>query len=340
MLRFFKSNNPLILILLPIISVLFSMRSIFTEVSLKSAENSTFLSGLLLNSIQATGYAEIIYIIISSLLLTAASFMILAISKNIKLFEQRNFLHAFIFLFIAGSYVQLPEYLPVITSGILLLFALAELLDALKGETGIFPFFNIGFFTALSSLFYFNSIYLIIPILAGKILIRPQNPKEWISIFIGLILPYFFLISIFFIVKSDLSILQELHTNIQTLNTTREPSLPYKIFFGYFGITALISSLLIFGNFTRLNIETRDFIKIFILIFITSAIILILNPAANIGYIFYIALSLNIPVTYWLNKKSRQFIKELVFTIFIALLIFAQTAYDIPQISFLSGILG
>ena len=332
MLRFFKSNNPLILLLFPVIAFLFSGRELLLGLPENSGQTHSFLSGILLNSIHGD-YDRYVYLILSTIFLTAASFMIIMLVNRAALFEKRNFFPGFLFLFVAGTYNELPSNIPILISTILVLAALSELLSALKEQNAIFRFFNISLFISISSFFYMNSLVFVLPILMTKILIRPQNGREWISAAIGLFLPYFFLFSIWFIIEGNTEFLTHFLTNLNSIENEGSPGLNTTILYGYILFMVAIASFGMFPVYSKLNIQTRDFLKIFGFLFIVGMLAYLFSPWAGIEIVIFIAFTINIPLNYFFNSTNRKFLKFLFFVVFLLLIGLNYFNPDLCQIT-------
>ncbi len=331
MLRFFNKNNPTILILIPIIAILFSIKVFYAGFIYELPQNTTVLSNFIFKFIE--GDNSLVYAtIISTLLLILLTFMFINLGNKFLCLDKRNYFHGFIFLFVTGAYMQPYEFLPVLISEVFFILAIHTLFSTAKRQNSVFQFFNAGFFIAVGSFFWLNLILFAIILFATLIILRRIIIREWITAMIGLVTPYFLFFAVEFLVLSKLDSLFIVSELLFTNNTSYLFNNELYLFIATMSFAVLIGGFSIIGKFASMSINEREYYKIYNWIFIISIVIFIFAATQNRGAILFVLLSFTLPITFFFNLKRRRILLEIIFDTLLLYIIFMQTGIKIPFI--------
>jgi hypothetical protein len=329
MIKFFKNNNPAIFVLFPIIIFLFNLKVFYSETIYKFPEFPTVFTQKIFNLIEGAN-SLLAASFINGILLIVVTFLFMNLLSKYIYFEARNYFHGFIFIFLNTIFISPYEYIPVIIAELFFVIALIILFGAAKKQNAVFDFFNISFILALGSLFWFNLIYFTIIIFFSLIIMRRILIREWISLIVGTVTPYLLLVSIYFILYGNIEILDSI--KIMFSKNTSELSFTniYLIYFGFLFLLGILSGLKILSVFNGLNIDLREYYKIFNWINLLALIILFFSDYQNTGALYFSLLTLTIPITRFFNFTKRKLFFEITFDILLVLLILTQIWIKIP----------
>jgi hypothetical protein len=180
-----------------------------------------------------------------------------------KLEKAGDWFYAFLFLFITGMILPYIEYLPNIMIALsLFLIMLRVLFGTLRKQNALFQLFNVGLMLAISSFFWYRAayffpiIFLVIPVL------RTIDLRELIAPIIGLVLPYFIMISIYFFVYSNFNIFTEIIQHIQfkeAIPVLKKTDIMIPIVIGFL---IMISSFKFVSGYRLMETDKQDFLRI------------------------------------------------------------------------------
>ncbi len=322
MLRILRSNHPLVLVLLPIIVAAYSLRIAFSAQTSERFTNSGYAFHYLSDNTLGGNFA-ILTAIILTVLLSGIVFMLIALVNESNILEKRNFTVGFLFLAIVGLSPMTAAFLPALVALVMFMRALALSLDALREKESVDEFFNIGFILSVASLFYFNIIFFAILFFIAKLIFRRQSIREWLSITVGLILPYILLTLCEFIFLGEVSFYKTFvfdteNLTWQTVNVTSMVGYAILLIVSGFASAAMLS------RFYRMNILTRDYTKFFVSETLVALTIFFLINSAGLEILLFAALSIAIPLSDFFNTQKLSKLKSFLFFILIVLIVFVQ----------------
>ncbi len=137
-------------------------------------------------------------VLIALILVLSEAFLLNYIISENALFAKQSYLPAlFYVLFMSNNNAMLTIH-PLLFANLFMIFAIDQLLNAYRKDKAFAEAFNAGFLVSIASLFYFPYI-VFIPVLGiAFVLLRPFIWREWIISIMGVLLPYFFVITYYF----------------------------------------------------------------------------------------------------------------------------------------------
>lgn len=331
MYRFFRSNHPFILIFVPILVGLYVFIGSGSSQGSLNFGNFGILSDFILP--EKAGAEHKLFSNIAAVFILSIAVFIFIFNVNKSLINRKkNFLHGFIVLFISAFLPYSEKHLPVIFSLIPILVALRSFNATVKKQIAVFDFFNIGLLVSIASLFYFNALFFALIVFAGKLFIRMRNIREWLSAIIGLILPYFFTFSFYYVFEGELLKFSaftkyfEIGTTLSFVNTAQ-------IIMAFFiGLWALFASFKLLIRLNRMNIDARDYFKLQFIFLINALSVYFLLNSAGKELILFAAAPLSVILAYYFQTKVKIVYKELWFSGLIILAVIVQSGIDIKTL--------
>lgn len=329
MLKLFKNNNPVVLILIIVLASLQVLSVFVGKQNFEIPADTTIASSFILNLIE--GENSLLFAsIISSVLLVYIVFRLIQILNTFVFTENRNFFHGFVFLFVAGTIFSPYEMVPVLLSMLFFTEVIMTFFRASTKNRATFDFFNIGFFISIGSLFWFSTIYFVILIFAGLIILRRIVLRELLGAMLGVVLPYFLFFSFEFIFTSRLDSLFFICESFISREIELEVNFELIIFMGLTLIYAILGGFSIARKFPSLNINIREYYKIYTWIALIAVFVFFIAGAQSKGLILYALLSISLPVSYFFANAKRKLLAELLFDTYLILIILIQTNIKIP----------
>ena len=187
--------------------------------------------------------------------------------------------------------------------------------------------FKIGFFIGISSLCYFPSIYFMVLVIILLLLYSIATWRKIIIPLIGLMIPYIFLATWYFVTDqleyaiADYQLVSQIHG----INFSKFSIL--ELLIGIFGSLFLLS--IIFGLFFRIpekSISVRKKASAFVYILIISILILFLRSEFTTQFMI-IALPLTALTALAIADKKKLFWTDLLFSISTILILINNFTY-------------
>ncbi len=318
-IQFFKSNNPSAFVFLPLIAIAIWAFG-FMEASVFPVEHAMPLYGLLAGIVENIpwlgNFIALILIIGEALLLNYI------VNEN-EVLTKQSFLPAlFYIIFMSNNNYVLVLY-PLIFANLFLLFAINKLLNSYRKDNAFSQAFDAGLLISIATLFYFPYAVLFPLLGVGLIIMRPFNWREWLISFIGVLVPYIFVITFYF--WNDL--LDYFFYNKVLYSFLSPPSqfdFPKSFYF-----MIIVSTLILLVSFGKLfsgqtggSQKSKKSIVLLIWIFVFAGISALI--AREIPAKYFSALAIPAAVfsaNYFLNIK-KQWLGEVLFLLLIGSIIY------------------
>lgn len=195
LIRFFKHNNPSSFILLPLFALVLWIIGFFSAQS----GGLTYHMPLYETIAKPLNNIHFIGTLIAFLLIISGAFLLNFIVNKYEILTKPSFLPAlFYIVFMSMDNVMLTLH-PFVFTNIFIMLAVYKLVSSYQKDTAFSNAFDAGILLSVSTLFYFPSIVFIPLLSIGFILFRPFNWREWIISLLGILVPYIFLFSYYFL---------------------------------------------------------------------------------------------------------------------------------------------
>ena len=198
MLSLVRNNRPHTVGVLFLLALLVHLRGI-VGAQLPHADEGQFVYGALLKALNWTfGDSPFPYSILNLICLSFQAIWLSAITVQYRLFKQNTYLPAFCFIVVSGLDTVMSTFNPLVLVNFLLLASLDQIF-ALKASTKpSVQLFNIGFFLMSAALIHFPAIFLFAFMVFALIIMRPFNPREWMILMTGMLMPMYFMLVLLF----------------------------------------------------------------------------------------------------------------------------------------------
>jgi hypothetical protein len=196
----FKANNPINTFLLLLYGVVLKLPMFLYTVKPTVQQTDGFLYRQLLVQLgKVAGELPAVYASIAFLLLFIQAITFNQLANRQKLMPKPNYLIAMSYLLITSLFKEWNMLsAPLIVSTLMVwVWAKMSALNNVRNVTG--TLFNTGIVIGIATFFYFPAIAFSALIIFGLLIIRPFRLAEWVVALLGIITPWYFVLSFVFL---------------------------------------------------------------------------------------------------------------------------------------------
>lgn len=222
-----------------------------------------------------------VYPIISFLLLFTQAVTFNKLANDHRLLQKPNYLTGMSYLLITSMFAEWNYLSSALIVNTMLIWVWANMSALYNDKNGKSTLFNIGIGIGISTFFYFPSIAFAILIIVGLTLTRAFKLSEWIVALLGIITPYYFIISYAFLTDN----LKGYKWPIFLVSLPNFYHSNYKLAAVIFILlVAIIGLVFIKQNFRRQLVQTRKSWNLVFLYFLVAIFIPFINATHNFQY--------------------------------------------------------
>ncbi|MFP4289722.1 MAG: hypothetical protein ACLFQS_10735 [Bacteroidales bacterium] len=272
----FKSNNPLLNIILFLLAILFWIDSFiyFSEVELSGQHQAplyTFIYRL---------FSQYPFwnVLLSFFFMLLQAFMFNRVITNKNLVDRNSYLPALVFIVLMSSGFKLVGLQPFWFSNFFLIIALDKIFDDFDEQDTYKEIFNVGLLIGVASLFYYPVLGFFVLIWISLIIYYLVNIKSLLASLMGLVLPYLFVATYYFWFdklgvefREWWSFFQSLFDNPLLLTTFQW------VTFSVVGVTTLIALVVVYGSGLRDKpVRLRKRHRVLLYFFLISLVLMVI----------------------------------------------------------------
>ncbi|MCF8370977.1 MAG: DUF6427 family protein [Bacteroidales bacterium] len=323
LLNYIRSNRASYIVLLPIIGIglwlqTFISGEITWQVFDKNPMPLYYLIHLLLNDY------PFFYNLPAIALVFVMAFLILRINEKYMIIETRSYLVAFFLIVLQSALLPMNRLHPGLIAAVFLLFALDKLFDTYKEDSRFTNFFDAGLLISISSLFYFNSIYLIVAIWLGMVLLGNFSFRNWLLTILGILLPYFLCLSYFYVGNNLMWFLDTIESNFFLKNHGTGLNIADYVFFLFLLLMIILASFKVAGELQTSKISTRKYMRVLLVVFATILVLYFFISSASIEMLPVFAIPLSFLLSYYFIAIRSHWLGNILIVVFIILILGMQ----------------
>lgn len=328
MIRIFRNNQPLNLILL-LIMVFILRGSIFLN---NSPANGIWLSAPLSNNLDEwlnskLNNPQIFYNVFSLLLLLIEAIYLNYILIKHNFFFKNSYLPALFYVLVNSLYPAMLGHSSQLLAAFFLIVVLDKLFSLYDNENAVTKIIDAGVFTGIAALFSFDALMFLPFVVYSVASIRPFKLREVVLSACGLFIPLYVLAVIYFL-KGDVETVKNGFFIVNTATNINA------IQFSYENITPLIIALplsviaffMYQNDIGRNNVKTRKIQNVVLVMLFFSVGSAFFSKPSFVYCLPYISIPLGIILSYYflLERKKGDTIKEIIFGALAILIIVLQ----------------
>ncbi len=226
-----------------------------------------------------TGNTSVTCSIFFIILLFVQALLLNKIINDQKMFSKSHYLIGMSYLLVISMGVFHRQVTAAFVANTFIIWILSMLFKLNNVHHPQKKIFNLGLLLGLTSLIYAPSLFFIFPVLFALSISRPFRLHEWIIVFLGLLTPYYFIVSINFLMDVK---------NINLIPSMFGFKIPFIVISNMqwvglivVAIISLIGVYFIQQNMRRLLVQSRNCWSILYLFFILALVLPFLNKTAS-----------------------------------------------------------
>ncbi|NOX46303.1 MAG: hypothetical protein GXO89_04930 [Chlorobi bacterium] len=323
LISFFKSSYLIQYGLLVVLAVLLWFGAFTHPVNHGFIANSYLSPAFnLISSIAVPG--SILGIIIAFLLN-----LFIAFSLNFSLIRNdltptNSLIPALVYIVASSVSIRVMGLNPVLFSSLLLIISFHNLLGIYSEEDAFDKVFNAGFFIGLASAFYFPAIFFFLFIWFTFVVFRLQNWREWVIAFLGLVTPYLFIFTWFFLNDELTGLLisyQEYFTSISFFNFQLDMGWGSFLIFGIMALMVLVGIFRVMAGINEKTILVRKKTWAIMWFTIMALLVFFISPPSEFYGLGLLTISISAFIAIAFSYIRRLFWFEIAFGIFIIMIV-------------------
>lgn len=318
MYRFFTLNSPLNLLFYAVVLLTLQVAwwayPISENIVIEHAEP---LSNLLFSKLQTIPNTKSVLQSLGLILVLVISIFLNNTIASNKILASRTYTTGIFFIVFLSLVQQFGVLSPELISVYFTLRIIQKALRIVKEEKPFGNIFDLGWISALSVLFYFPSLWMLLFSCFVLVVFRPFSLKEWLMVFIGFLAPLFLIFTIYFWFDKT----QELLLGITNLPNVQARSfelstsviIAISIFVVAFVIAASALPRILFSSV----IQVRKFVTLLLIMIVLVMLSSFLQAEFTILHFSVLCLPLSILCAMYFQSLKGVFLSELLFGMLI-----------------------
>jgi hypothetical protein len=315
LIRYFKSNSASSLVILPLIALAVWAFGFASPPPLP-LKHAMPLYELIAGPISGIPWLSVLT---GVTLVIAEAFLLNYIVNENEVLTKQTWLPAlFYILFMSNNPAMLSPH-PMLFGNLFVLFAINKVLSSYRKDNAFSQSFDAGMLLSVATLFYYPCIVYFPFLAAGFIILRPFNWREWFIAFLGALVPYVFVIVLYFW-NGTLDYLLYDKMFYQFLREKSHPEFPRSFYF----MLSVGWAIILFSLFTLLQgvgIATQRSKKSAILLiwfFFFSALSIFIAPEVSTKYFSGLAIPAAVFCANYFAHIRRSWWAESLFILLVA----------------------
>jgi hypothetical protein len=320
LLKYINSNRISVVLLISLLPVVYWIPSLF-QGSIETTETVGVPLGKLIISFNRD--FRLISSLIALLFVIVNGYLLIQLNTIHIFIPLRTQLPSFFYVTLAIGMAQSHQLTPALVSSTLMILLVYRIFNTYKTDGISVNFLDAGLLVSISSLIYFPALAFFFFLLAAIILLRPFIWREWTFAVLGLILPYVFLFSLYYL--ADIAV-AGLFKDIADsfIKAKQDFRLSNIVSWSYILFFLLISSYFMASALDSMKIHARKFFLVFLVFFMFSVLVYLIIPSAGTGMVFFVSVPLAYLFSFYFIKCKRNWINELFFAFFLLLLLWQR----------------
>jgi len=321
LVRFFRSQQPFLLIILPVLSVLLWVPAFLHPVALPIKHEMPFYD-LIAMPLSAYPLAATI---LAFFLIVLQAFLFNYTIDKYEITGKSSYLPALLYVLFTSFSPSLLHLHPVLFANIFIILALNRVLGTYRSTSALSACFDAGFLIGIASLFYFPAIIILFFVMVGIFILRPFSLREFTIIFLGFLLPYLYINTWYFVFGGGLEYLwiDKVWFPLINRDTTFNGIIaqPYSELILFVAIAIVLSIGRGFDVGNR-SVQHRSNLTVLRWFFVFAVLTMLLAPTLAYMYFFIALIPLLIILTGYFLWARLVWLAELVLWLLIVTIIY------------------
>jgi hypothetical protein len=309
MLRLFRSNQPLIFFLIPLIALLLWVNDLRNPLPAAPVITAMPAFDMVIRLVGNAGWlnslAGLLFILVSA-------YLVGQLNRQYIFIQERSQMPVIFFILVAGSFSTLHSLQPLHIALPFFLMAVSRLLGTYRVDKLSYNPFEASFFVGLAGLFYGPSILFLPVIWIGLLLFRPGYWREWFFTLAGFAVPWIFWLTGMLIAGKPYQDFTLKLVSSLTSHTIPELTNLQWVFLGFMLFLTLVSSQIMIQKIQSKKIQARRTFNLFFWVFFIGLASYSFIPSVGLEILIAIAVPMAYLFTHFFIHIRRNWWGELL----------------------------
>lgn len=313
-IRFLKSNNAAAFFIIPIIAAAIWVFA-FIQPHVLEVRHTMPLYDLLAKPVANIPWLSTF---IALLLLIAEAFLLNYIVNENEVLAKKTALPGLFYIVFMSMTTDMLQLHPLLFSNLFLMFALNKILNSYRKDIAFSQVFDAGLLISLATLFYFPNAIFFPVIGVALVIFRPFLWREWVISFIGVLVPYIFVVTFYFWKDAlDYLLYDKMFFPMVFKKATPLLSQTFYILASVLGMIVLLSFGKLFNGLSGGAQKTKKALVLMIWLLSFAGLSLLLAPSLSLKYFCILMIPLSIICSNYFIRARKELWAELLFVIFM-----------------------
>jgi hypothetical protein len=317
-LRFFNSNSIGVLVLLVLIPFVYWIPDFFNAVPLPDQNFTGTIPALWIASFNA--HYRVLSMLIALLIILTNAFLLIQLNTIHIFIPVRTQLPALFYIVLTAGFNPAHHLTPALVDSLLVIVILYRLFVTYKIDGPSVNFLDTGFLIAVASMIYFPAILLFLFLPVALVMLRPLDWREWAYVILGLILPYLFVVSGYYVAGVPV---RDFFPGFGGLFHHQKQTFSVIQWIGWLFIlgSMIFSSYFMASAIDNMKIHGRKIFMLFLWLFLFAVIIYLVTPGVGTDMVTIAAIPLSYLFSHYFCNCTRNWINEGLLSLFLVMMV-------------------
>lgn len=324
MIRFFRGSGagPVLLLILTALALWLSFFLAPPQTVLVAEELPMPLWGIINRALAGS---PLIAVIVSFLLVLAISFLMVRFNTSIFFIPRRTFLPALLYLILYSVFPGEMVLNPALPAALLILAGLWRMISSYRVNGMTFNFFDAALLISSGGLFYGGSVWFILLVFIGALVLRSPDARELTLAVVGAVLPWIVMYATWYIAGESPGELTEIIVhNLFDRVPSVEWSRTLVILLIIVALNFLPTLLYLLREMPTYKIRSRKTFELFIWMLVISALAFLFVPSVSAEMAALAALPVSFIMANQMAFTRRVIVAEILFWLMVTMLVVSR----------------
>jgi hypothetical protein len=329
MIKLLKSNPALAFVLVPLFVIFIWVQTYIT--GLQVIPNGMPLYSVLLfwlPPVNTLGYCVIALVLV----LFQAFYFNYILNKN-EIISKNSWIFSLFYMLLMSLLPQFLVFHPMMIGMTIIVIVFEKIFNLYKSNNALAINFDIGLLISLAALFYFPLIVVYLLYMIALIILKPFAWRDWIVGLMGLVLPFFFMFTYYFLTDQFQYLTATFYDeNINNqIDWWRLIPRGFSITIAYVSILLALAVFQLTGNFGKNVIRIRNLQQVLLIFIIVGGILLLITRDTHLFRFTILCLPFAFLLTYYFTTVKKIWYAEVLFWLLIANMVYNFYLMDLVK---------
>ncbi len=324
MIRFFKTLNPLNILLLALLMIILRAGYVITGPEKTAFAFADAFSRLMFSISYRYDISTLDNVFAAGILVFIQALLVNYLVNYYNLLGKPTFLPALMYVTVSGLFAPFLVLSPPLLCNFLVIWMLFKLLSLYKGTDAKSVAYDLGMMVAIGTIVYLPFIYMFLAIWIALIIFKPFNWREELAGILGYITIFFFL-GVYYYLNGSLGQFYNMWLPLGA-------KFPDVININYYNYLVLIPVVVILllcvftlqQNFFKSYVQVRKSFQLLFFVFVIAGLSFYIKAAFHLNHFVLCAVPAAVFFSYYFLYAKRKWFYESLFAILLISIIYFQ----------------